>query len=218
MEYLLTNYTAKSFRHTCRWLQRLIFYILDTVSVSITLNGKIPLWTKNEDFRRVTTLKNKNSFSLIETVTRTLAVMEKWKKTEWPASTGEITASFTPQMEGEDGDRVKRAGGSKDQMKEWRMDIQFGGWLIVETDWITSWVHPTADVTNVHSLKIFAMAGDYIRPSIKALILHPTPNMLRQLGMFPPSAFSSPLASPVDVSVSPLFYYSVCSFNMVTAK
>lgn len=42
----------------------------------------------------------------------------------------------------------------------------------------------------VHCLKPIMMAGDCICPSIKALIRHPTPNMLRQLGIFPLSAFS----------------------------
>lgn len=61
----------------------------------------------------------------------------------------------------------------------------------------------------VHCLKAIMMAGNGICPFIKALILHPTPNMLRQLGISPLSAFIFPLMSPVDVSDSLLFFFVI---------
>lgn len=70
----------------------------------------------------------------------------------------------------------------------------------------------------VHGLKPIMMAGDCICPSIKVLILHPTPNMLRQLGIFPPSAFSFLSRLMWMCLIRCLFYYSLCLCNVFTPK
>lgn len=75
-------------------------------------------------------------------------------------------------------------------MTEWLTCRMENDLLSRLTLWITNWVRLKPDTIMVRCLKLIKAAGDCICPSIKALILHPKPNMLRQPGIFPPSAFS----------------------------